>query len=111
MNTKNNQVLLKVLRYNPQTDETPHQDTYAVTVTGEKMTLLQALEAIHRTQDDSPAFRRYCCGIQYCNSCLMLINGKPSHACLTLVGPGEEFEVAPLKGKQVLRDLIVCDGD
>ncbi len=111
MDSQRNQAHLKVLRYNPQTGEAPYQETYAVTVTGEKMTLLQALEAIYGMKDDSPVFRRYCCGVQYCNSCLMLINGKPSHACLTLVGPGEEFEIAPLKGKQVLRDLIVRDGD
>jgi len=111
MNTQSNCVRLKILRHDPRTGECPHQEIYYVPITEEKMNLLQALESLYRTQDDSPAFRRYCCGIQYCNSCKMMINGKPSHACLTLVNPGEEFEVAPLKGKQVLRDLIVSDGD
>jgi succinate dehydrogenase/fumarate reductase-like Fe-S protein len=103
------QVCLKVLRYNPEVDPTPHHQAYLVPMTGEKMSLLQALEHIYQEQDDTLAFRRYCCGLQYCNSCLMLINGKPSHACLTLVIPGTEVEVAPLRGKRVLRDLIVDD--
>jgi succinate dehydrogenase/fumarate reductase-like Fe-S protein len=98
---------LKVLRYNPEVDPAPHYQTYLVPAAGGKMNLLQALEFIYQEQDDTLAFRRYCCGLQYCNSCLMLINGKPSHACLSLVTPGAEMEVAPLRGKRVLRDLIV----
>ncbi len=100
---------VKVLRYDPQADETPRPQTFSVPVTGEKMNLLQALETIYQEQDDTLAFRRYCCGIQYCNSCLMLINGKQAHACLTIVNPGDEFEVAPVRGKRVLRDLVVED--
>ena len=74
------------------------------------MNLLQALEVIYQDQDESLAFRRYSCGIQFCNSCLMLINGKPAHACLTIVEAGAEYVVAPLKGKQVILDLIVKGG-
>jgi succinate dehydrogenase/fumarate reductase-like Fe-S protein len=107
MSTEMNYVRLKILRYDPQEDKTPHRETYWVPITGEKMNLLQALETIYQEQDDTLAFRHYCCGIQYCNSCLMLINGKQAHACLTIVNPGDEFEVAPVRGKRVLRDLVV----
>jgi succinate dehydrogenase/fumarate reductase-like Fe-S protein len=107
MDTTINQVRLNVLRHNPQADKTSYRETFLVPVESEKMSLLQALDAIYRNQDDTLAFRHYSCGIQYCNSCLMLINGKPAHACLTLVNPGEELEVAPLKGKRVVRDLII----
>lgn len=107
MVAKKNQVRLNVLRQDREADEAPHQETYLVPVPDGKMSLLQALEEICRNQDDTLAFRRYCCGVQFCNSCLMLINGKPAHACLTIVSPGEEFDVAPLKGKDVVRDLIV----
>jgi succinate dehydrogenase/fumarate reductase iron-sulfur protein len=107
MDGNNHCARLKILRYNPQVDQKPHYETYDLPLGAEKMNLLQALEAIYRDQDDSLAFRRYSCGIQFCNSCLMMINGKPSHACLTIVDAGEEYEVAPLKGKQVLMDLIV----
>jgi succinate dehydrogenase/fumarate reductase iron-sulfur protein len=106
MEPQNNSVRLTILRYNPLLDENPYQKTYTVPVHEEKMSLLQALEYIYEEQDDTLAFRRYCCGVQYCNSCMMLINGKPTHACLTIVKPGEEITVAPLRGKQVLRDLI-----
>ena len=109
MHAADNCVHLKILRSDPQTDKGPAYETYSVPVTGEGMNLLQALEAVYQTQDDSLAFRRYSCGIQFCNSCLMMINGRRSHACLTPVKPGEEFEVAPLKGRQVLKDLIVAD--
>jgi len=111
MDTRRNSVRLKILRYNPQIDTDPHYETYFVALTEEKMNLLQALETIYQSQDESLVFRRYCCGIQFCNSCLMLINGKPSHACLTIVNAGEEYEVAPLKGKEVLIDLIARDRD
>jgi succinate dehydrogenase/fumarate reductase iron-sulfur protein len=107
MDNQDNCVQLKILRYNPQLDKEPHYETYSVPLRSEKMNLLQALEAIYQNHDESLTFRRYSCGIQFCNSCLMLINGKPSHACLTIVDAGAEYEVAPLKGKQVLMDLIV----
>ena len=109
MNREKDRVCLKVLRYNPQIDVNPQYQTYFVPMTGEKMNLLQALEFIYQEQDGTLTFRRYSCGLQFCNSCLMLINGKPSHACLTLVAEGATFEIAPLKGKRVLRDLIVED--
>jgi succinate dehydrogenase/fumarate reductase-like Fe-S protein len=109
MDNQNNCVHLKIQRYNPPLDTEPHYETYDLPLRSEKMNLLQALEAIYQNHDASLAFRRYCCGIQLCNSCLMLVNGKPSHACLTIVEAGAEYEVAPLKGKQVLMDLIVRD--
>ena len=110
MNPERGQACLKVFRYNPQIDEVPQYQTYFVPLTEEKINLLQALELIYQEQDDTLAFRRYSCGLQFCNSCLMLINGKPSHACLTLLTEGATFELAPLQGKRVLRDLIVEDG-
>ncbi len=106
MEPRKKSVHLKILRFDPGRDENPHHETYTVPVTDEKMNLLQALEYIYEEQDDTLAFRRYSCGVQYCNSCMMLINGKSAHACLTIVQPGDEIEVAPLKGKRVVRDLI-----
>ncbi|OGP58647.1 MAG: hypothetical protein A2162_12050 [Deltaproteobacteria bacterium RBG_13_52_11b] len=98
---------LKVLRYNPQIDNDPYYEDYFLPATEEKMNLLQALEQIYREQDDTLTFRRYSCGLQFCNSCLMLVNGKRAHACLTIIEPGTHVEVAPLPGRRVLRDLIV----
>ena len=98
-------VRLTILRSDPE-QGAPYPQTYDVPIREGGMSLLQALEHVYRVQDDTLAFRRYCCGVQYCNSCLMLINGKPAHACLTIVKPGDEFEVAPLRKTRVLRDLV-----
>jgi succinate dehydrogenase/fumarate reductase iron-sulfur protein len=111
MRSEGKQVRLKVLRYNPQADKTSHYQTYFVPVTEEKMNLLQALEYIYREQDETLTFRRYSCGLQFCNSCMMLINGKRGHACMTIIEPNTEWEVDPLPGRRVLRDLIVEDHD
>jgi len=100
-------VRLKISRYNPQVDAAPHFQNYVVPLTEEKTNLLQILEYIYRHQDGTLAFRRYCCGVQACNSCLMLVNGKQTHACLFIVEPETDLEVAPLPERPVLRDLIV----
>lgn len=100
---------IKVLRYDPAKDQNPYFQDYAVPVADTKMSLLQALELIYKEQDPTLAFRRFCCGLQTCNSCMMLVNGKRAHACMTLLHPGMEVEVAPLPGRQVLRDLVVED--
>ena len=102
-----NQVRLKVRRYNPAVDGAPYTQDYVVPLTEEKMSLLQALETVYREQDDTLAFRRYCCGVQFCNSCMMSIDGRRAHACLHILEPGTEVQVAPLPGRRVLRDLIV----
>ena len=107
MNSKKSQVCLKICRYDPQKNKEPFYQSYYVPLTEEKMNLLQALEYIYQEQDDTLAFRRYSCGLQYCNSCMMLINGKPGHACLYIIEPETEVEVAPLKKKRILCDLIV----
>jgi len=110
MISQNNQALLKVHRYNPEIDEAPYFQSYLIPLPEEKMNLLQAIEYIYSEVDSTLAFRRYSCGFQYCNSCMMLINGKPGHACTHIVEPGIEITVAPLQKKRVLRDLIVDEG-
>lgn len=68
---------------------------------------IEGLESIYMEQDDTLAFRRYCCALLYCNSCLMLVNGKKVNACLYILEPETELEIAPIPGKRVLRDLMV----
>jgi succinate dehydrogenase/fumarate reductase-like Fe-S protein len=111
MSSEGKQVRLKVLRCNPEVDKGSFYQTYFVPVTEEKMNLLQALEYVYHEQDDTLAFRRCSCGLQFCNSCMMQINGKRAHACVTIIEPDTELEVAPLPGRRVLRDLIVEDHD
>lgn len=73
----------------------------------DKTSLLQGLEEIYQTQDDTLAFRRYCCGLQFCNSCMMRVNGKNTHACMIMLEPGKTYELGPLSGHTVVRDLVV----
>lgn len=101
-------VAITVSRYTAGRDKQPGYETYKVPVKG-KMTILQALQYIYEEIDPTLSFRQYCCGIQYCNSCRMLVDGRPAHACLTLIEK-EEYLLEPLKGYKVIKDLIV-EGD
>ena len=102
-------VKVKVFRYNPETDLCPSYRFYEVSV-NEKMMVLQVLKAIYENQDRTLAFRRFSCGFKFCNSCMMTINGKPAHACMTVVEPGEELVVEPYQEFPVIRDLVVDFG-
>ena len=104
---RSNEVHLKIQRYNPKLDKAPYYQEYVLPLGEEKISLLQGLESIYKEQDDTLAFRRYCCGVLYCNSCLMLVNGKKVNACLHILEPDTKLEIAPLPGKRVLRDLMV----
>jgi succinate dehydrogenase/fumarate reductase-like Fe-S protein len=77
--------------------------------------VLQALDYIFHNVDPSIAYRRYCCGGQYCNSCLMKINGVAKHACKTVIRPGDTVLIEPLAGHRVIRDLVTdiddCSND
>ena len=102
-------VKMKVFRYNPETDQFPTYQTYTVPVT-ERMVVLQVLKAIYEDLDQTLAFRYYSCGYKFCNSCLMIINGRPRHACMTIVKPGDELLVEPYSGYPIIRDLVVDFG-
>jgi succinate dehydrogenase/fumarate reductase-like Fe-S protein len=98
---------LEVLRQDASLGIKPHFDIFKVPVEEEnKTTVLEALEYVLMNLDSSLSFRRYCCGLQSCNSCLMEIDGKAAPACHTLVESGKTTRVKPLEGK-VARDLIV----
>ena len=107
MKTKTQTARIKVLRFTPGKDQKPYYQNYTLSFSHEKINMLQALNMIYETQDPTLAFRQYCCGHQMCNSCLMVINGKPAYACKTLVTDGMEFVVDPLWNKLVVRDLVV----
>ena len=99
----------KVFRYNPDKDLYPSYKTYDVPVE-ETLMVLQVLKQIYEEQDRTLAFKYFACGHKFCNSCMMMINGKAKHACMTIVKPGEEVVVEPLKNYPVIRDLVVDFG-
>jgi succinate dehydrogenase/fumarate reductase-like Fe-S protein len=98
-------VAITIYRYTAGIENEPRYQTYKVSVKG-KMTILQALEYIYEEMDPTLGFRQYCCGVQYCNSCRMLVDGHSAHACLKLIEK-EEYLLEPLQGYEIIKDLIV----
>ncbi len=107
-------IILKIKRYNPDTDKEPYVQEYKVDVQPNER-LLDALMQIKRFQDGSLGFRKSCAhGV--CGSDAMRINGKDGLACKTLVKDvakkeGDMVTVEPLQHLPVLRDLIVNQDD
>lgn len=103
-------IILKIQRFNPETDDAPHYQEYEVTADPNER-LLDALMQVKRFQDGSLGFRKSCAhGV--CGSDAMRINGKDGLACKTLVkevadNEGDTITVEPLKHLPVQRDLIV----
>jgi succinate dehydrogenase / fumarate reductase iron-sulfur subunit len=103
-------IILKIQRYNPDTDETPYDQKYEVEADPNER-LLDALMQVKRFQDGSLGFRKSCAhGV--CGSDAMRINGKDVLACKTLIKEvaakdGDTITVAPLRFLPVQRDLIV----
>jgi succinate dehydrogenase / fumarate reductase iron-sulfur subunit len=101
------QVELRVLRYDPERDPRPHEESY--TVEAEPMDrVLDLLHKVKYEQDGSLTFRRSC-GHGVCGSDAMLINGRNRLACkirLDQLGR-RRITVAPLPGLPVVKDLVV----
>jgi len=100
------QVTLKILRYQPETDERGHYETYTIEAE-ENERVLDLLERVKGHYDGTLSFRRSCAhGI--CGSDAMLINGQNHLACKSLVRDfGARITVEPLMGLKVIKDLIV----
>jgi len=103
-------IILKIQRYNPDTDNEPYVQEYTVDVDPNER-LLDALMKVKRFQDGSLGFRKSCAhGV--CGSDAMRINGRDGLACKTLVKEvagkdGDTVTVEPLRHLPVQRDLIV----
>ncbi|MEJ0022407.1 MAG: succinate dehydrogenase iron-sulfur subunit [Alphaproteobacteria bacterium] len=96
----------KVYRYDPETGENPHWDTYTVDLDSCGPMVLDALLAIKNQTDSTLTFRRSCReGV--CGSCAMNIGGRNTLACTKGM---DEFEgvitVSPLPHQPVVKDLV-----
>lgn len=100
------QVTLKIRRFNPETDEKPHWETYTLEA-DQNDQVLDLLNQVKWHQDGTLAYRRSCAhGI--CGSDAMEINGENRLACKVLVKDvGQEVMVAPIRGLPVIKDMIV----
>ena len=97
---------LRILRFNPETDEVPYYREYAVEVEPTDR-VLDVLNAVKWYQDGAVTYRRSCAhGI--CGSDAMRINGVNRLACKVLVREvGDRVTVEPLMGFRVIKDLVV----
>jgi succinate dehydrogenase / fumarate reductase, iron-sulfur subunit len=101
------QTELRVLRYDPERDSKPHEQSFRV----ESEPMDRVLDLLHKVkyeQDGTLTFRRSCAhGV--CGSDAMLINGRNRLACKIRVDQlgGRKITVAPLPGLPVIKDLVV----
>lgn len=100
------EVELRIRRYNPETDEKPHLESYTVEA-DPKDQVLDLLNQVKWFQDGTLAYRRSCAhGV--CGSDAMRINGVNRLACKVLVQDlGKKITVEPILGLKVIKDLIV----
>lgn len=100
------QVTLRIYRYNPETDQRPHYETYTLEAELNDQ-VLDLLNQVKWHQDGTLSYRRSCAhGI--CGSDAMRINGVNRLACKVLVKDvGTRITVEPLLGLAVVKDLIV----
>jgi succinate dehydrogenase / fumarate reductase iron-sulfur subunit len=101
------QVELRILRYDPERDRRPHEESYHVDA-GPMDRVLDLLHQVKYEQDGTLTFRRSC-GHGICGSDAMLINGRNRLACKIRVDQlgGKRISVAPLPGLPVMKDLVV----
>ena len=97
---------LRILRYNPETDEVPYYKEHVVEVEPTDR-VLDALNMVKWYQDGALTYRRSCAhGV--CGSDAMRINGVNRLACKVLVRDvGDHVTVEPLMGFRVIKDLVV----
>ena len=104
--TKTMEVELEVLRFDPESDDGSHFETY--TISAKPMDrLLDCLHKIKWEIDSSLALRRSC-GHGICGSDAMVINGVNMLACKVLVKDLKQpIKVEPIRGLPLVKDLIV----
>ena len=99
-------VKLRLLRFNPETDDQPHFEDYEVEADPMDR-LLDCLHLVKWQKDSSLALRRSCAhGV--CGSDAMVINGVNALACKVLIKDLEQpIVVEPIRGLPLIRDFIV----
>jgi succinate dehydrogenase / fumarate reductase iron-sulfur subunit len=97
----------RIYRFNPEKDQSPYLQDFVLEDIESGMMLLDALQQIKASQDETLSFR-HSCGEGVCGSDGMNINGTNGLSCITPLSQLKEpVEVRPLPGLPVIRDLIV----
>ena len=97
---------LKLLRFNPETDEEPHFEDYRV----EADPMERLLDCLHKVkwEKDSSLALRFSCAHGVCGSDAMTVNGVNMLACKVLVKDLElPATIEPMRGLPVIKDFIV----
>ncbi len=103
-------IILEIQRFNPETDDKPHFQTFELEAEPEDR-LLSVLMRIKWEQEPGLGLRKSCAhGV--CGSDAVVVNGKERLACKTLIkdliGEGRgAIRVEPLRTLPVQRDLMV----
>ncbi|BAV91558.1 succinate dehydrogenase/fumarate reductase iron-sulfur subunit [Candidatus Desulfovibrio trichonymphae] len=99
-------MLLKILRYEPEHDSTPHFVPYGVPW-DDQTSFLDALQYLKDNVCSDLSFRSSC-RMAICGSCGVMINGVPKLACKTFLRHYPDgATVEPLANFPVERDLVV----
>jgi len=100
------QVRLKIRRYDPDRDARAYWQEFDVEVDPMDR-ILDALNSVKWYQDGSLTYRRSCAhGV--CGSDAMVVNGRNRLACKELIRDvGKRLQIEPLRGFNVIKDLVV----
>jgi succinate dehydrogenase iron-sulfur subunit len=97
---------LRLLRFNPETDDEPHFESYRV----EADPMERLLDCLHKVkwEEDSSLALRFSCAHGICGSDAMTVNGVNMLACKVLVKDLDlPVTVEPMRGLPVIKDFIV----
>ena len=97
---------IKIYRYDPDSSENPHIDTFEIDRDDCGPMVLDAIIKIKNEQDSSLTFRRSCReGI--CGSCAMNIDGTNTLACTKALDDiSGDVKIYPLPHMKVVKDLV-----
>lgn len=108
-NSGSQTAVVRIQRFNPDTDTKPYFDEFTVPLTQGK-TLLDALHEIKTTQDGSVTFRRSC-RHAICGSCAMNVNGNNVLVCNRPLKDELDRQgrvtIRPLPYLPIIKDLVV----
>ncbi len=103
--SRNNEKILFIYRYDPDSDDNPRLDRYYIDSSKTGPMVLDALIKIKNEVDSTLTFRRSCReGI--CGSCSMNINGVNGLACIESLKKDKIITIYPLPHMSVIKDLV-----
>lgn len=103
-----NKVKVTVSRFDPAADGRPYYQTYEVPVV-EGSSVLDVLDYIYENLDPSLAYYDHAaCHQGVCRRCTLLVDGKASLMCQTLVA--DDITLEPPAKFEVVRDLVYKRG-